>query len=89
MTQMDEFMRSRDASALLNDKDTLQELASSPAAQALINLLNRAGGNSSLQSAAQAAMAGNPADFMALMAKVMNTPEGAKAVDGINRKISK
>ena len=51
--------------------------------------MNRAGGNSSLQSAAQAAMAGNPADFMALMAKVMNTPEGAKAVDGINRKISK
>lgn len=83
---LDEMMNSPHAKQLLKDRHTLMQLANSPDTKKLMQLLNETGG-SELQSAAKAALDGNPAELIKLMDQVMHQPEGMKAVEGISRNI--
>ena len=83
---LDEMMKDPQAAQLLKNKQKLQQLVNSPDAKKLMELLNQNGG-AELQNAAKAAMNGDTAALMGLMQQVMNRPEGAKAMEGISRKI--
>ncbi len=74
------------AAKLLGDPAGLQALLSAPETQKLMALLNQSAG-SSLQSAAQAAAKGKPQDLMGLLSKVVQSKEGAAAVEGIQKKV--
>ena len=73
------------AAKLLGDPATLKSLLSSPETQKLMSLLNQKAG-SGLQSAAQAAAKGKPAELMDLLNQVIGTPEGASAMEGLQKK---
>ena len=65
---------------LVKNKEALNRLARSGDAQRLMELLRLGGG---VEPAAQAAAAGDPAALMAMMDRLMHTPEGAALVDRI------
>lgn len=73
------------AAKLLGDPATLKSLLSSPETQKLMSLLNQKAG-SGLQAAAQAAAKGRPEELMGLLNQVMGTPEGASAMEGLQKK---
>lgn len=81
-------LHSPQAAQLLKDKDKVMEMMRSPDAQRLMALLQKSGGDG-LQSAAQAAMKGDPAQLMGLVQQVMATPEGARTVQNINKNLPK
>ena len=83
---LDEMLNSPKSAQLIKDKTAIMELASSPDAKKLMQLLNQTGG-AKLQEAAQAALGGDTSALMELMGKVMQRPEGVQAVEGINRSI--
>ncbi len=85
---LDEMLNSPQAAQLIKDKRAIMELANSPDAKKLMQLLNQTGG-AKLQQAAQAAMGGDASALVELMQRVMQKPEGVKAVEGINRNITK
>ena len=60
----------------------------SPDAVRLMELLQKSGGTQ-LQSAADSAMKGDPAQLMELMRHVMATPDGAKTVQNIQNNLPK
>ncbi len=68
------------AQALEQNRAAISKLAQSGDAQRLMELLRQGGG---VEQAAQAAAAGNPAALMAMMDRLMHTPEGAALVDRI------
>ena len=68
------------AQALEQNRAAISKLAQSGDAQRLMELLRQGGG---VEQAAQAAAAGDPAALMALMDRLMHTPEGAALVDRI------
>ena len=68
------------AQALEQNRAAISKLAQSGDAQRLMELLRQGGG---VEQAAQAAAAGNPAALMAMMDRLMHTPEGAELVDRI------
>ena len=68
------------AQALEQNRAAISKLAQSGDAQRLIELLRQGGG---VEQAAQAAAAGDPAALMAMMDRLMHTPEGAELVDRI------
>ena len=68
------------AQALEQNRAAIIKLAQSGDAQRLIELLRQGGG---VEQAAQAAAAGDPAALMAMMDRLMHTPEGAALVDRI------
>lgn len=68
------------AQALEQNRAAISKLAQSGDAQRLIELLRQGGG---VEQAAQAAAAGDPAALMAMMDRLMHTPEGAALVDRI------
>lgn len=88
MAKQDDILHSPQAEQLLKDKDKVLEMIRSPDTQRLMELLRRSGG-ADLQSAAQAAMKGDTARLMGLVQQVMATPEGAKAVQNINKNLPK
>lgn len=73
------------AAKLLSDPAGLQALLSSPETQKLMALLTKSAGGS-LQAAAQAAAKGKPEELMGLLGQVMQSPEGAAAMEGIQKK---
>lgn len=73
------------AAKLLGDPAALRSLLASPETQKLMSLLNQRAG-SSLQAAAQAAVKGKPEELMGLLNQVMGTPEGAHAVEDLQKK---
>lgn len=73
------------AAKLLSDPAGLKALLTAPETQKLMELLNSSAG-ASLQTAAQAAARGKPQDLVGLLNQVMQSPEGAKAVEGIQKK---
>jgi hypothetical protein len=85
---LDEMLKDPQAANLLKNKRMLQQLVNSPDAKKLVELLNQNGG-ANLHSAAKAAMNGDASALMSLIQEVMQRPEGAKAVEGINRNIPK
>lgn len=66
--------------ALEQNRAAISKLAQSGDAQRLMELLRQGGG---VEQAAQAAAAGDPAALMAMMDRLMHTPEGAALVDRI------
>ena len=68
------------AQALEQNRAAISKLAQSGDAQRLMELLHQGGG---VEQAAQAAAAGDPAALMAMMDRLMHTPEGAALVDRI------
>ena len=68
------------AQALEQNRAAISKLAQSGDAQRLMELLRQNGG---VEQAAQAAAAGDPAALMAMMDRLMHTPEGAELVDRI------
>ena len=68
------------AQALEQNRAAISKLAKSGDAQRLMELLRQGGG---VEQAAQAAAAGDPAALMAMMDRLMHTPEGAALVDRI------
>ena len=68
------------AQALEQNRAAISKLAQSGVAQWLMELLRQGGG---VEQAAQAAAAGDPAALMAMMDRLMHTPEGAALVDRI------
>ena len=68
------------AQALEQNRAAISKLAQSGDAQRLMELLRQGGG---VEQAAQAAAAGDPAALMAMMDRLMHTPEGAALVDRI------
>ena len=68
------------AQALEQNRAAISKLAQSGDAQRLMGLLRQGGG---VEQAAQAAAAGDPAALMAMMDRLMHTPEGAALVDRI------
>lgn len=68
------------AQALEQNRAAISKLAQSGDAQRLMTLLRQGGG---VEQAAQAAAAGDPAALMAMMDRLMHTPEGAALVDRI------
>lgn len=68
------------AQALEQNRAAISKLAQSGDAQRLMELLRQGGG---VEQAAQAAAAGDLAALMAMMDRLMHTPEGAALVDRI------
>ena len=68
------------AQALEQNRAAISKLAQSGDAQRLMELLRQGGG---VEQEAQAAAAGDPAALMAMMDRLMHTPEGAALVDRI------
>ena len=68
------------AQALEQNRAAISKLAQSGDAQRMMELLRQGGG---VEQAAQAAAAGDPAALMAMMDRLMHTPEGAALVDRI------
>lgn len=68
------------AQALEQNRAAISKLAQSGDTQRLMELLRQGGG---VEQAAQAAAAGDPAALMAMMDRLMHTPEGAALVDRI------
>lgn len=68
------------AQALEQNRAAISKLAQSGDAQRLMALLRQGGG---VEQAAQAAAAGDPSALMAMVDRLMHTPEGAELVDRI------
>lgn len=67
---------------LAKNRAAVAQLAQSGDAQRLIALLKQSGG---VQDAAKAAAAGDPAQLMARLSQLMDTPEGADLVQRISQ----
>lgn len=85
---LDALKKDPKAAKLLSDTGALKDLLSAPETQQLMNLLNQSAGGS-LQDAAKAAAKGKPDALMGLLGQVMKSKEGAKAVEGLQKKTEK
>ena len=83
---LDAMLKSPQATALLKNKDAVQQVAQSQDAQALLQLLDAKSGHG-LQEVAERAERGDPKALFSLMQQVMKSPEGAKLVERINKTI--
>lgn len=85
---LDHLIKDPKAAGLLQNKEAVERLLSSPDTQKLMELLNRSAGGG-LKQAAEAAMKGDTGQIMGLMDQLMKDPEGAQAVQNINKSVSK
>lgn len=76
------------ASKLLGDTAALTALLQSDEAKTLASLFQRMGGDS-LKQAAKSAAAGDGAALSAIVEKVRSDPQGAKAMEAMDRKTGK
>lgn len=83
---LDEMMQSPEATDLVKNKQKLMQLVNSPDAKKLIELLSQNNGND-LQNAAHSAIKGDTTALMSMMQQIMQRPDGAKAVEGLSKKI--
>ena len=74
-----------EAAALLADQTALADLLKSKEAQKLAQLFQQVGGDQ-LRQAAQAAAGGDGAALGAIVDKVRANPEGAKAMEAMEKK---
>lgn len=83
---LDAMLKSPQAASLLKNREAVQQMARSQDAQSLLQLLDAQSGHG-LQGAAERAEQGDPKELFALMQQVMNSPEGAKLVERIQKSI--
>ena len=85
---MEALKKDPQAAALLADQAALTALLQSKEAQTLAQLLQSMGGDQ-LKQAAQAAAGGDPSALGAIVDKVRANPEGAKAMEAMDKKAGK
>jgi ubiquinone biosynthesis protein Coq4 len=85
---LEEMLNSPEAANLLKNKEAILSLSNSPDAQKFMQLLKQTSGGT-LQSAADAAMKGDPSALSKLVNEVTKTPEGAKAVTNLSQNLPK
>ncbi len=88
MEKPNQIFDSPQAAKLLKNKDQVMGLMNSPDAKRLMSMLQQNNG-AGLQGAAEAAMKGDPSKLMGMVQNLMNSPEGAKTVENINKNIPK
>ena len=86
--KQNDFLHSSQAQSLLKNKEKVMGMMNTPDAQRLLSLLQQKGGEQ-LEGAAQSAMNGKPEQLIQIVQRIMATPEGAQAVDRINRDLQK
>ena len=64
-----------------NDPQTVQRVMQSPDGQKLMQLLTSADGGSTLSQAATAASSGNTAQMVAMLKKIIQSPEGSALIN--------
>ena len=85
---MDEKMAQM-AEHLKQNPAMLKNLMQSRDGQALMRMLTQQDQGASLQKAAQSAAKGDPAELARMVAKMMQSPDGAALVERINKAIQK
>jgi len=85
---LDALKKDPQAAKLLSDPAALKNLLTSPETQKLMALLNQTAGKD-LQGAAQAAAKGKPEALMGILSQVMQSKEGAGAVEKLQKKAPK
>lgn len=85
-TPMDQLMKDPKTAGLLKDKAAMERLLTSPEVKKLMELLSSSP-SAGLEQAAQAAMRGDAGGLKDLVGRVMGDPEGAKAVENLNKTI--
>lgn len=83
---LNEVLKSPQASNLLKNKQAIESLMKSAEAQKLMELLNRNSGES-LKNAAQSAMSGDSKQLMSMVQNLMSDPNNVKLIEDLNKKI--
>ncbi len=83
---LNEVLKSPQASNLLKNKQAIESLMKSAEAQKLMELLNRNSGES-LKNAAQSAMSGDSKQLMSMVQNLMSDPNNVKLIEDQNKKI--
>ena len=83
---LNEVLKSPQASNLLKNKQAIESLMKSAEAQKLMELLNRNSGES-LKNAAQSAMSGDSKQLMSMVRNLMSDPNNVKLIEDLNKKI--
>ncbi len=84
--KMNDLLKTSQAAQLLKNKSAVEHLVKTPETQQLMQMLNQSAGGG-LKTAAEAAMKGDTSQLMGLMDRLMKDPDGAKAVERLNRTI--
>lgn len=87
MTIFDELKKKPQAAKLLNNQEAMANVLKSPEAARLAELLKNSQGD--LESAAKLAMGGDTSQLMGLINNLMANPEGAEAIQNLNKNIPK
>lgn len=86
--EINQIMNSPEALKLLKNKDALMAISQSPEVQKMMQILTeKSGGN--LQSAAEAAMQGDPSKLSRLVSEATKNPEVAKTMSNLNKNFPK
>ena len=72
-----------DSTGESRNREAISRLARSGDAQKLMSLLRK---EENMQGAAQAAAAGNPAELMGMLQKLMSTQEGTELIEKISQR---
>ena len=78
-------MATKLAEQLKQNPAMIQAMMRSQDGQKLIQMLTQGDRGSGFQQAVQSASAGNPAQMMQMVQRLMQNPEGAALIDRINR----
>lgn len=77
-----------EAADVLKDRKAVQKVLSSPEAKKLLNHLQTQN-TTQLQSAAKAALSGDPSALSSLLENLSHNPDTAKAIQHLNDRISR
>lgn len=72
---------------LLGDQKTLKQIARSPDAQALADILTKGQNRTDLQKIAQDAASGDTTQLSALIQSITSTPEGSQLLQRLSRSL--
>lgn len=85
---MDQLQQIPQAQKLLKDQAALRQVLSNPDTQKVLAQLQKTD-TSQLQAAAQAALKGDASALNGILKNLSSNPEAAKAMDALNKKLSK
>ena len=85
---MDQLHQIPQAQKLLKDQAALRQVLSNPDTQKVLAQLQKSD-TSQLQAAAQAALKGDASTLNGILRKLSQDPEAAKAMNALNKKLSK
>lgn len=85
---MDQLQQIPQAQKLLKDQAALRQVLNNPDTQKVLAQLQKTD-TSQLQAAAQAALKGDASALNSILKTLSSNPEAAKAMDALNKKLSK